>query len=247
VKSGAATKGVFLITGGSRGIGASTARLAAKRGYPVAIFYRSNEEAAGSVARETGATAVRVELADEESILRGFAAVDRLGRLEVLVNNAAITGPVGRLADTAAKTIDEVLRVNVAGAFLCCREAVRRMSKRSGGSGGVIVNVSSGAARGGSPNVWIHYAATKGALDTMTLGLAKEVAAEGIRVVGVRPGFINTEIHAGRPPGQLGEIVKGLPLRRLGEPEEIARTIVWLASPEASYITGAILDATGGS
>jgi NAD(P)-dependent dehydrogenase (short-subunit alcohol dehydrogenase family) len=241
------TKGVFLVTGGSRGIGAATARLAAERGYRVALFYRSNAAAADQVAKEIGATAIQVELAEEQSIVRGFEAVDRLGKLEVLVNNAAITGPVGRLVDASAPMIDEVLRVNVTGAFICCREAVRRMSRRSGGAGGAIVNVSSGASRTGSPNVWIHYAASKGALDTMTVGLARELAAEGIRVNGVRPGFIDTDIHAGRPPGQLEQIAKGLPLARLGQPEEIARSIVWLASAEASYVLGAILDATGGS
>lgn len=240
-------QGVFLVTGGSRGIGASTARLAAERGYRVAIFYRSNIDAADAVARQTGALAVQVDVGDEASIVRGFEAVDRLGKLEVLVNNAAITGPVSRLADVPAQAIEEVFRVNVGGAFIACREAVRRMSKRSGGSGGAIVNVSSGAARQGSPNVWIHYAASKGALDTLTLGLAKEVAAEGIRVNGVRPSFVDTEIHALRPPGQLKKIVKGLPLARLGTPDEVARAIVWIASPEASYVIGAILDATGGS
>jgi NAD(P)-dependent dehydrogenase (short-subunit alcohol dehydrogenase family) len=178
--------------------------------------------------------------------MRGFAAMDRLGKLEVLVNNAGISGAVGRFADLAAADIEQVIRVNVTGAFLASREAVKRMSKRHGGSGGAIVNVSSGAARSGSPGVWIHYAASKAALDTLTIGLAKEVAAEGIRVNGVRPGLIDTEIHAARPPGQLAQIAKGVPMGRIGAPEEIARTIVWLASPEASYVTAAILDAAGG-
>jgi len=164
----------------------------------------------------------------------------------VLVNNAGVTGAVGRFADLAAGDIEQVMRVNVTGAFLASREAVKRMSTRHGGAGGAIVNVSSGAARTGSPGVWIHYAASKAALDTLTLGLAKEVAAEGIRVTGVRPGLIDTEIHAVRPPGQLAKIAKGVPMGRIGAPEEIARTIVWLASPEASYVTAAILDAAGG-
>jgi NAD(P)-dependent dehydrogenase (short-subunit alcohol dehydrogenase family) len=178
--------------------------------------------------------------------MRGFEAMDRLGKLEVLVNNAGISGAVGRFADLAAADIEQVIRVNVTGAFLASREAVKRMSKRHGGSGGAIVNVSSGAARSGSPGVWIHYAASKAALDTLTIGLAKEVAAEGIRVNGVRPGLIDTEIHATRPPGQLAQIAKGVPMGRIGAPEEIARTILWLASPEASYVTAAIVDAAGG-
>lgn len=192
------------------------------------------------------ALAIQADLAEEASILRGFDAVDRFGRLETLVNNAAITGPVSRLADLSATALHEVLRVNIAGAFIAAREAVRRMSTRHGGSGGCIVNVSSGAARTGSPGVWIHYAATKGALDTMTLGLAREVGAEGIRVNGVRPGITNTDIHAGRPPGQLAQMAKAVPLGRIGEPEEIAHAILWFASEEASYVTGALVDAGGG-
>jgi NAD(P)-dependent dehydrogenase (short-subunit alcohol dehydrogenase family) len=164
----------------------------------------------------------------------------------VLVNNAGVTGPVCRLADLKVGELEEVVRVNINGAFLASREAVKRMSKRHGGAGGSIVNVSSGAARTGSGGVWIHYAASKGALDTLTLGLAKEVAGEGIRVNGVRPGLINTEIHAVRPPGQLQQIAKTVAMGRIGEPEEIARAILWLASEEASYVTGAILDAAGG-
>ena len=162
------------------------------------------------------------------------------------MNNAGVTGPVCRLADLPAGELEEVVRVNITGAFLASREAVKRMSTRNGGAGGSIVNVSSGAARTGSPGVWIHYAASKGALDTLTLGLAKEVAGEAIRVNGVRPGLINTEIHAVRPPGQLQQIAKSVPMGRIGEPEEIARAILWLASEEASYVTGAIVDAGGG-
>jgi NAD(P)-dependent dehydrogenase (short-subunit alcohol dehydrogenase family) len=238
--------GVFLITGGSRGIGAATARLAAERGYKVAFFYRSNIPAAEKLSKEIDALAIQADVTDERAVVRGFEAVDRLGKLEVLVNNAGVTGAVGRFADLAASDIEQVMRVNVTGAFLASREAVKRMSTRHGGGGGAIVNVSSGAARSGSPGVWIHYAASKAALDTLTLGLAKEVAAEGIRVTGVRPGLIDTEIHAVRPPGQLAKIAKSVPMGRIGAPEEIARTIVWLASSEASYVTAAILDAAGG-
>jgi NAD(P)-dependent dehydrogenase (short-subunit alcohol dehydrogenase family) len=212
----------------------------------VAFFYRSNTAAAEKLAREIGALAVQADVTDERAVVRGFEALDRLGKLEVLVNNAGVTGAVGRFADLAAADIEQVMRVNVTGAFLASREAVKRMSKRHGGSGGAIVNVSSGAARTGSPGVWIHYAASKAALDTLTLGLAKEVAPEGIRVNGVRPGLIDTEIHAVRPPGQLAQIAKGVPMGRIGAPEEIARTIVWLASSEASYVTAAIVDAAGG-
>jgi NAD(P)-dependent dehydrogenase (short-subunit alcohol dehydrogenase family) len=187
-----------------------------------------------------------VDLGSEQSILRGYEAVDRFGRLQVLVNNAAITGPVSRLADLTSAALDEVLAVNVAGPFIAAREAVRRMSTRHGANGGCIVNVSSGASRTGSPGVWIHYAASKGALDTLTLGLAREVAAEGIRVNGVRPGITDTDIHASRPPGQLAQMAKAVPLGRIGAPEEVARTILWLASDEASYVTGALVDAAGG-
>jgi NAD(P)-dependent dehydrogenase (short-subunit alcohol dehydrogenase family) len=196
--------------------------------------------------KEIGALAIQADVTDERAVMRGFEAVDRLGKLEVLVNNAGVTGAVGRFADLAASDIEQVMRVNVTGAFLASREAVKRLSTRHGGAGGAIVNVSSGAARTGSPGVWIHYAASKAALDTLTLGLAKEVAAEGIRVNGVRPGLIDTEIHAVRPPGQLAKIAQSVPMGRIGAPEEIARTIVWLASAEASYVTAAILDAAGG-
>jgi NAD(P)-dependent dehydrogenase (short-subunit alcohol dehydrogenase family) len=244
-------KGVFLVTGGSRGIGAAAARLAGVRGYPVAIFYRDNDAAADAVVRDIQrlggrAMAARADVSQEASLLAGFEAVDRFGRLEVLVNNAGITGGVCRLADLSAETLMRVCQINIAGAFIAAREAVRRMSTRKGGQGGCIVNVSSGASQLGSPGVWIHYAASKGALDTMTIGLAKEVAAEGIRVNAVRPGIIDTEIHAGRPPGQLDQMAKSIPMQRIGTPEEIAHTILWLASPDASYVTAALLDARGG-
>lgn len=240
------SQGVFLITGGTRGIGAATARLAAERGYKVAVFYRSGHDAANRLAAEIGALAVQADVADEAALIRGFETADRLGRLEVLVNNAAITGKIGRFDELLAADIEQVVRVNVQGPFIACREAVKRMSKKHGGQGGAIVNVSSGAARSGSPGTWIHYAASKGALDTLTIGLAKEVAAEGIRVNGIRPGLVDTGIHAIRPPGQLETMVKMVPMGRMGTPDETARAILWLASPEASYVTAAIVDASGG-
>ena len=240
------SSGVFLVTGGTRGIGAATARLAAERGYKVAVFYRSDHDAANRLAVETGALAVQADVGDERALMKGFELVDRLGTLEVLVNNAAISGKIGPFSALATSDIEDVIRTNVTGPFLACREAVKRMSKKHGGAGGAIVNVSSGAARSGSPGVWIHYAASKGALDTLTIGLAKEVAGEGIRVNGVRPGLVDTEIHAHRPPGQLEKMVKAVPMGRMGTPEEAARVILWLASAEASYVTAAIIDASGG-
>ena len=243
-------RGVFLVTGGSRGIGAATVRLAAAQ-FPVALFYRERVDEANALVRaieESGgrALAVQADVGDEDSLLRGFEAVDRFGRLEVLVNNAGITGGVSRLEDVTAAMLEKLYRVNVVGAFLAAREAVRRMSTLHAGQGGSIVNVSSGASVLGTPNTWIHYAATKGAIDTMTIGLSKEVGAEGIRVNAVRPGIIDTEIHDQRPPGQLAQIVKAIPMGRVGSADEIAQIIVWLTSPAASYVTGALLDARGG-
>lgn len=185
-------------------------------------------------------------MADERAVVRAFETVDRLGRLEVLVNNAAITGRIGPFTQLDEKQVAEVIRTNVTGPFVACREAIKRMSTKHGGAGGAIVNVSSGAARSGSPGVWVHYAASKAALDTLTVGLAKEVGGEGIRVNGVRPGLIDTEIHATRPPGQLARMAKAVPMGRIGSPDEAARAIMWLASPEASYVTAAIIDAAGG-
>jgi NAD(P)-dependent dehydrogenase (short-subunit alcohol dehydrogenase family) len=244
-------KGVCLITGGSRGIGAATARLASARGYSVAITYLSRSDAAHAVVADIEAAgghalAIQADVACEADVVRAFAAADALGPLTVLVNNAGIVGDVGRLEDVTGAMLDTLVRTNIVGAFLAAREAVRRMSTRRGGKGGCIVNVSSGAAQLGSPNVWIHYAATKGALDTMTIGLAKEVGGEGIRVNAVRPGIIDTEIHAGRPPGQLEKMRQHVPLGRIGTPDEIAAAILWLASDEASYVTAALLDARGG-
>jgi NAD(P)-dependent dehydrogenase (short-subunit alcohol dehydrogenase family) len=212
----------------------------------VAVFYRSDHDAANRIAVETGAVAVQADVADEGSLLRGFEVVDRLGTLEVLVNNAAISGRVGPFVELSTAEVEHVMRTNVTGPFLACREAVKRMSTKHGGKGGAIVNVSSGAAKGGSPGVWIHYAASKGALDTLTIGLAKEVAGEGIRVNAIRPGLVDTDIHKARPPGQLEKMAKAVPMGRMGTPEEAARAILWLCSAEASYVTAAIVDAAGG-
>jgi NAD(P)-dependent dehydrogenase (short-subunit alcohol dehydrogenase family) len=246
-----AARGVCLVTGGSRGIGAATARLAAARGYDVAITYLSRVDDAQAVVREVEALgrralAVQADVADEAAVVEAFRRADALGPLALLVNNAGIVGSVGRLEDVTGAMLDTLVRTNIVGAFLAAREGVRRMSTRHGGRGGAIVNVSSGAAQLGSPNVWIHYAATKGALDTMTIGLAKEVAGEGIRVNAVRPGIIDTEIHAARPPGQVEKMRQAIPMARLGTADEIAGTILWLASDEASYVTAALLDARGG-
>lgn len=245
-----ADKDLMLVTGGSRGIGAAIVQLAGM-GQRVAFFYRSNHseaEACVRAAAERGveASMIQADVSDEASLQRGFEAVDRIGRIRVLVNNAGVTAGRSRLEDVSARQLDEVLRVNVAGAFLTAREAVRRMSTRHGGSGGCIINISSGASKSGSPNSWIHYAATKGAMDTMTLGLAREVAGEGIRVNAVRPGVIATEIHDGRSPEQLEAMIRMIPQGRMGQPEEIARMVHWLASDQASYVTGGLFDVAGG-
>lgn len=247
-----ADRGVMLITGGSRGIGAATSRLAAQRGWTVAMLFRDREDDAKRLVAEIEAAggralAIRADIADEAAIVRAFEQADALGRLTALVNNAGISGGVSRVEAIDAARLDEVLAINVRAPFLCAREAIRRMSTRHGGQGGAIVNVGSGASQLGSAGVWVHYAATKGAIDTMTIGLAKEVAGEGIRVNTVRPGIIDTEIHAARPPGQLEQMAKTVPMGRIGTADEIARSIVWLADgQESSYVTGALLDARGG-
>ena len=245
---------ILLVTGGSRGIGAATARLGAARGYDVCINFRSNKEAASRVVTDVEAAgrraiAVAADVAVEADVVRLFEACDRgLGRVDALVNNAAILERQMRLDAMDAARLTRVLTTNVIGPFLCAREAVKRMSTKHGGRGGAIVNVSSGASRLGSPNEYIDYAASKGALDTMTTGLAKEVAQEAIRVNAVRAGHVYTELHAsGGEPDRVERVKNLVAMKRGGQPEEIARAILWLLSDEASFTTGAFLDVAGGN
>jgi len=246
-------KPALLVTGGSRGIGAATARLAAARGYAVCLSYRSNAPAAEAVVADIGkhggeAIAVAADVAEETDVLRLFDTVDRrLGRLQALVNNAGILEQHMRVDEMSLGRLQRVLATNVVGAFLCAREAVRRMSTRHDGKGGAIVNVSSMAATLGAPGEYVDYAASKGAIDSMTIGLAREVAAEGIRVNAVRPGVIYTDIHAsGGEPGRVDRIKGSVPMRRGGTAEEVALAVLWLLSDEASYSTGAFIDISGG-
>jgi len=244
---------VVLVTGGSRGIGAATALLAARRGYAVAVNYTSNSLAADEVVRQIragggSAFTVQADVADEAQVMAMFEKVDaKLGRLDALVNNAGVVDVAERVDGMSAQRLRRMFDINVIGAFLCAREAVRRMSTRHGGSGGVIVNVSSAAARLGSPAQYVDYAASKGAIDVMTIGLAKEVATEGIRVNAVRPGLVETEIHAsGGQPDRVRDLAHQVPMQRGGSADEIANAIVWMLSDEASYTTMALLDVTGG-
>ncbi|TFH86910.1 SDR family oxidoreductase [Billgrantia azerbaijanica] len=244
---------VMIVTGGSRGIGAATARLAVARGYRVALSYRDSREAADAVVTEIArgggeAIAVAADVSRECDVVRLFDSVDRaLGPVAVLVNNAGILERQCRVEAMDAARLARVLAVNVTGSFLCAREAIRRMSTRHGGQGGAIVNLSSMAARLGAPDEYVDYAAAKGAIDTFTVGLAKEVAGEGIRVNAVRPGLIDTDIHAsGGEPGRVERLAPAMPMRRGGTAEEVARAILWLASGEASYTTGSFIDVAGG-
>lgn len=243
----------MLITGASRGIGAATALLAAENGFSVAVNYRRNREAADKVVHEIRATggraaAIQADISKEEDIIRLFAEADRLvGKLSVLVNNAGILERQMRLEEMDASRLSRIFTANITGQFLCAREAIKRMSTKFGGQGGAIVNVSSIAARTGAPDEYLDYAASKGAIDTFTIGLSKEVAEEGIRVNGVRPAFIYTDIHAdGGEPGRVDRIKGSIPMKRGGTAREVAEAILWLASGRSSYSTGTFIDVTGG-
>lgn len=244
---------LLLVTGGARGIGAATCRLAATSGHQVCVGYHRDAAAAAAVVADIevaggSAFAMQADVADEADVEALFAALDDRGRLAALVNNAGVLGgPQMRLRDMGAARLQRVFAVNTIGAMLCAREAVRRMSTAVGGRGGAIVNVSSAASRLGSADEYVDYAATKGALDTFTLGLARETAREGIRVNAVRPGLITTDMHAsGGMPDRVDRLASQIPLGRGGAPDEVARSIVWLLSNDASYVTGALLDVSGG-
>jgi len=249
----AKTKHVLLVTGGSRGIGAAISRLAALEGYAVCVNYRHGREAANAVVASIVAdggesVAIQADVSVENEVVRLFEQIDSsLGRVTALVNNAGILERQARVEEMDAARISRVFAANVTGSFICAREAVRRMSTRHGGSGGAIVNISSRAARLGAPGKYVDYAASKAAIDTLTIGLAKEVAAEGIRVNAVCPGIIYTDIHAsGGEPGRVERLKDSIPMKRGGYPEEVARAVLWLLSDAASYTTGALLDVAGG-
>jgi NAD(P)-dependent dehydrogenase (short-subunit alcohol dehydrogenase family) len=247
------TDKVVIITGGSRGIGRATALAAATRGFRVCVGYVSNEAAAKEVvaaieASNGKAIAVKCDVGNESDIMALFKAADAFGTLGALVNNGGIVGTSGvRVDEMSAERIQRVMAINVTGSILCAREAVKRMSTKHGGKGGVIINISSVAARLGSANTYVDYAASKGAIDSFTVGLGHEVAGEGIRVAGIRPGLIDTDIHAsGGEPDRAHRLAHMVPMKRVGQAEEIANAVVWLMSDEASYVTGAILDVSGG-
>jgi NAD(P)-dependent dehydrogenase (short-subunit alcohol dehydrogenase family) len=242
----------LLVTGGSRGIGAAVSLLAAQRGYDVAVNYLRDENTAHALVKQlqslgVKAIAVQADVSDEAQVLAMFARIDKeLGPLTALVNNAGIVDMKARLDEMSAARIERMLRINVIGSMLCAREAVKRMSHRHSSTGGAIVNVSSAAARLGSPGQYVDYAASKGAIDTFTIGLARELAAEGVRVNGVRPGIIDTEIHASSGDAdRVKTIAPTLPMQRVGTAQEVAHAILWLLGDEASYTTGAIIDVAG--
>jgi NAD(P)-dependent dehydrogenase (short-subunit alcohol dehydrogenase family) len=245
--------GTLIVTGASRGIGAAIALLGSGRGFSVAVNFRSGEADARAISQQIAsaggrACAIQADVGREEDVVRLFETAEReLGPIKALVNNAAITGGFARVESVTAAALAKVMAVNVTGAFLCAREAVRRMSTRHGGSGGAIVNISSRAARIGSAGEWVHYAASKGAIDSFTIGLAREVATEGIRVNAVAPGLIETGLHAANgAPDRLARLAATIPMHRAGLPTEVAEGVLWLLSPATSYTTGAILEIAGG-
>lgn len=246
-------RGTLIVTGASRGIGAAIAKLAAERGFSVAVNFEKGKAEAEEISQRIvssggQACAIQADVACEEDIIRLFETAEReLGTITGLVNNAAITGGFARVEDVSAKALSQVMAVNVSGAILCAREAVRRMSTRNGGTGGAIVNISSRAAHTGSAGEWVHYAASKGAINSFTVGLAREVATEGIRVNAIAPGLIETGLHAANgAPDRLERLAASIPMHRPGTVSEVAEAVLWLLSSAASYTTGAILEVGGG-